>query len=449
MTDVNQKTELGELSRAWQERLKEIRLSMKSDQSGPARQVPQAEKIAQIPTDNELFAGPVNEELTAKDIFAGDEKFYKAIEIANAPAVQPVVNVMPQQIVNPAPQPTVAVPVMQQQIPVQQPFGMQQTQMQQPFGMQQTQTQHPFGMQQQMPIEPMHMMHYSEHRLSVFQICLIAAILLVTAILVLEFYYPFNFSSQPQQQTVSTQVQAVERAVVEEKTEIAAEPQKEEAPQATVAKEALSLRMAQEQYLNEDYSKASEIYNKLLSNLSNSDDEELMKDFLKLQIALCTERLGDYNKATAEFKKVLFSNSPAVRVVASYHCGLLDLQREQYLSARTKAYQSIALIDAIDYDKEWANNLKKDCYFLAAHSLTKEVLVLCNENKTQPADLWPAYSAADELFMNLDESQVRELIQSVRTVWCRRCLGLRLQDLRKMVRSEVTILFAAEHRSRN
>jgi tetratricopeptide (TPR) repeat protein len=414
MTDVNQKTELGELSRAWQERLKEIRLSMKSDQSGPARQVPQAEKIAQIPTDNELFAGPVNEELTAKDIFAGDEKFYKAIEIANSPAaVQPVVNVMPQQVVNPAPQPTVAVPVMQQQIPMQQPFGMQQQiQMQQPFGMQQTQTQHQFGMQQQMPIEPMHMMHYSEHRLSVFQICLITAILLVTAILVLEFYYPFNFSSQPQQQTVSTQVQPVERAVFEEKTEIPAEPQKEEMPQATVAKEALSLRMAQEQYLSEDYSKASEIYNKLLSNLSNSDDEELMKDFLKLQIALCTERLGDYNKATAEFKKVLFSNSPAVRVVASYHCGLLDLQREQYLSARTKAYQSIALIDAIDYDKEWANNLKKDCYFLAAHSLTKEVLVLCNENKTQPADLWPAYSAADELFMNLDESQVRELIQS-------------------------------------
>ncbi|HAL45272.1 MAG: hypothetical protein A2Y12_11115 [Planctomycetes bacterium GWF2_42_9] len=392
MTDINQKTELGELSRAWQERLKEIRLSMKSDQSGPARQVPQAEKIAQIPTDNELFAGSVNEELTVKDIFAGDDKFYKAIEIANAPvATQPIVNVMPQQPMNGVGQTAFVGPVLQQQVPMQQQFGMQS----------------------QIPMQPVNMMHFPDHRLSVFQICLIAAIVVVTAILILEFYYPFNFSSQPQQQVVSAPVQPVEKAVVE-KTEVAAETKKdaEVEVESTAVKEAVSLRMAQQQYLDGNYSKASELYNKLLSNLSNSDDEELMKDFLKLQIALCTERTGDYNKATAEFKRLLYSNSPVLRVVASFHCGLLELHREQYLNARAKAYQAIALIDAIDYDKEWAKTLKRDCYFLAAHSLTKEVLVLCNENKTQPADLWPAYSAADDLFVNLDESQIRELIQS-------------------------------------
>ena len=37
-----------------------------------------AENSAEVPSDSELFAGKVREELSIQQIFAGDEDFYKS-----------------------------------------------------------------------------------------------------------------------------------------------------------------------------------------------------------------------------------------------------------------------------------------------------------------------------------------------------------------------------------
>jgi len=172
------------------------------------------------------------------------------------------------------------------------------------------------------------------------------------------------------------------------------------------------LKIAQTFYLNQEYDQAFGVYEKLHKTLPALAKEDLMRDFLQLQLALCTEKTADYTKAGTLFRKVLKSNSPAVRVVAHYHCGLLEMQKKQYLNARTKAYQAIALIDAVDFDKDWALALKQDCYFLAAEAITRKVLSLCDADKDLPENLCGTLGAADELFATLNETKMRTFLSS-------------------------------------
>ncbi|MEN6385882.1 MAG: tetratricopeptide repeat protein [Phycisphaerales bacterium] len=380
MTDVNQKTELGEMSRNWHTRLKEIRLAMVSNQHSLPRLAPQTDDIIQIPADNELFAaGTVIKQLPQDDIFAGSVPLYEPVNVKTNTVVNPVVNPNPAQI--PLQPVNVVQPLISPTLSAAAPL--------------------------------------QDRRLSMFQVVLIAAIILISSIMILEFVMPF-FIAPPQQiagQMPSSQPMHAEQQNVQVQSHAQVKPEdnvheQKELTAEIPAPQPMSLKDVQQLYINEDYSKALEKYQKLAESISANPKEELMKDYLQLQIAICTERTGQYNQAAVEFRKVLYSSSPVIRVVAAYHCGLLDMLGNQYLSARTKAYQAIALIDAIDYDKQWAQNLKKDCYFLAAQSLTREILTLCEVDKDQPAELWPSYDAADDLFTSLDETQIRELLNS-------------------------------------
>ncbi|MCE5340908.1 MAG: tetratricopeptide repeat protein [Planctomycetaceae bacterium] len=357
MTELNQKTDIGELGQHWHERLKELRLARTNKAQRQPRQAPQADNSVHIPADEELFAGTVHEELTSKDIFAGDDSTYEELEAA--------VHVIPAVSAS-------------------------------------VKSSAKAKSSRPVPIS----LTYSSF--SPLEISLAAGVLIIVAVLIFEFFSPFAIRSPwhkaQQSQAVQPTAETVE-PVVEQ-----VEPQVEEVI-AVEPSQPATLQSAQQLYLKEEYPQALEVYTKLYENPSVSKDD-LMKDFLQLQMALCAERIGQYNQAAIDFRRLLYSRSPVVRVMAGYHCGLLEMHRNDYLSARTKAYQAIALIDAVDFDKDWAYSFRRNCYFLAAQAMTKEVVRLCDTYGQQPAELWPAYSAADEIFLNLDESKIYDLLNS-------------------------------------
>jgi TolA-binding protein len=172
----------------------------------------------------------------------------------------------------------------------------------------------------------------------------------------------------------------------------------------------LSLKVARDYFRQKDYDNACAVYHQLYEALP--DSEAMMRDFLQLQIALCSEITKDYEKASRIYVLVSESRSPVVRVVANYHLSLLEIQRKRYLNARTRAYKALALIKAIDFNDDWVLSFECDCYFLAAECLSRYVLSLNNADKDIPDDLWSKPDLSLGPFDNLSEMQLRNLLNS-------------------------------------
>jgi len=210
--------------------------------------------------------------------------------------------------------------------------------------------------------------------------------------------------------------------------------------------QASSLQSAETFYQHKDFNKAYAVYNQLRQNLTAPSQgslespprrmpEELLRDFLLLKMALCMKNVGDAEQAHRLFRAVSQSRSYVIRITAYYHQSIDLIQKKQYLKARTKAYQTLALIDAIDWptpsgkgsavrrprsvphgtadslnsDLTW--RLTRDCQFIAAECLTKEILSLCDADKALPPDLWP-HSLEFDPFVNLTEVQLLSLLSS-------------------------------------
>lgn len=356
MTEENQKNDLGDMSRNWHERLRALRLSMAKNYGGYSLQEPsKSEDSLKSFSDDELFAGSVRQQPSEEQIFNEVSNFSNSIKDTHIPAVH----------------------------------------------------------HQTLDVGKLLKARTGHKRFSPIQIILAVAIILVAAVLFYELRVPVSISTQDYSQVSYAPSQnQPQPAVADTAPIVQQQPIESKQPSLDSTQQPLSLKTAQTFYLNENYAQALDVYRKLCENLPVNTKEEMMKDFLQLQIALCMERVADYNQAALGFRKVLNSNSPAVKVIAYYHCGLLEMQKKQFLNARTKAYQAIALIDAIDFDKDWAISLKRNCFFLAAQALTREVLSLCDADKEQPENLWPAYDAADDIFVNLDESRLRTFLNS-------------------------------------
>jgi len=176
----------------------------------------------------------------------------------------------------------------------------------------------------------------------------------------------------------------------------------------------LSLEVARNFYLQKDYGKAHAAYNQLHQSLPVGAKEELLRHFLQFKMALCLRKAGNSDQAGRLFRTLSQSRSLVVRVVANYNLSLLQVQNKQYLKARTKAYQTIALLKAVDFDKDWALSLQPDCHFLVAESMTRNVLSLCDADTDLPSRLWtPDLSGFDvDPFINLNEAQLRALLDS-------------------------------------
>jgi len=361
MTKENQKRDIGLLGRAWLERVKNIRSMAKERQKTNRDYSPEArllDKASEAPLDSELFTSAIHEEFSAQEIFSGDEDLYKSLEDAQVAGT-----------------------------PRSFDAGT-------------------------MPTAP------TRHkRFTSVQKALVAAILLIVTMLVYVLTRPpsppivrLPLESADQMALAGNQTPTLE-PLTAKPTGTAARHTPE--PDSTLEPQGpLSLKVAQTLYLNGDYGQAAIVYEKLHQSLPPGPREDLMRDFLQLQTALCMERTADYIQAAGLLRKVLKSNSPAVRVLAAYHNSLLEMQNKQYLNARIKAYQAIALLDAIDIDRDWAVSLKRDCYFLAAEVMTKKVLSLCDADKDLPEDLWDNVRSANEPFVRLDETQLRTFLES-------------------------------------
>jgi len=172
----------------------------------------------------------------------------------------------------------------------------------------------------------------------------------------------------------------------------------------------LSLKFARDFYLQKDYEKAFAAYNELRQALPAG--EELLRDFLQLKMALCAEQVADFEQASRLLTMVSQSRSPAVRIVANYHLSLLEIQRKRYLRARTRAYNTIALIKAVDFDDDWALSFECDCSFLVAECLSRHILLLSSTDTDLPGDLWGKPTVSTDPFDNLNEAELRRLLNS-------------------------------------
>jgi len=150
----------------------------------------------------------------------------------------------------------------------------------------------------------------------------------------------------------------------------------------------LSLKVAQDFYLQKDYVTAFDIYNQLRQGLPTGEESNLLRDFLQLKMALCIRKTGDLGQAHRLFRGVSESRSPLIRILANYYLSFIDVQKGRYLKARAGAYQTIALINAVDLDGGLPLLLLRDCHFLITESVTRYILSLCDIDKDIPDRLW-------------------------------------------------------------
>jgi len=172
----------------------------------------------------------------------------------------------------------------------------------------------------------------------------------------------------------------------------------------------LSLKVARNYVLQKEYDRAFAAYEALRQALPAG--EEMLKDFFQLKMALCAKQVNDFEQASRLLAMACQSRSLAVRIVANYHLCLLEIQRKRFLRARTRAYNTIALIKAVDFDDDWALSFECDCSFLVAECLTRHILLLSSTDSDLPGDLWGKPTASSDPFSNLNETELRRFLNS-------------------------------------
>ncbi|MHC4567954.1 MAG: tetratricopeptide repeat protein [Planctomycetota bacterium] len=174
--------------------------------------------------------------------------------------------------------------------------------------------------------------------------------------------------------------------------------------------EPMSLQVARGFFQQKDYERARVAYDQLRQTLPAR--EELLRDFLKLRMAVCSTEVGAFSDASGLLVEISRSPSPMVRIVANYRLSLLEIMRKRYLRARTRAYNALALIKAVDFNDDWALAFECDCHFLVAECLTRHILSLSHAESDLPADLWAGRTASLDPFAGLGEADLRVALNS-------------------------------------
>jgi TolA-binding protein len=350
---------------------------------------------SKLPPDSELFAGEIHEELSDRELFSGDEAFYKSLAASAQPTSAP-----PGRGRADAPRPT-APPVWRK-------------------------------------------------RFSGLQKALALTIILVTATLLYTLLKSpravrRDYQLRPASaRRIAPAVRGIPDSGLPPRDTAQAKGGQIREPESMLTQtQPISLNTAQDLFLHRQYDRAYALYEKLYQSIpaaptSALTEEQLLRDFLQLKMALCvdgtahalprTQEASD--KANHLFRAASQSRSPAVSVVANYHRALLEMQRKQYIKALTTAYQAIALLEAADFDRDWALSLRRDCQFLVAESITRNVLSLCDADKDLPEEFWSNLGAPPDPFADLTESQLRRLLKSGSEQLNNALLGPQIQKLR-------------------
>ncbi|MHC4888030.1 MAG: tetratricopeptide repeat protein [Planctomycetota bacterium] len=366
------------------------------------------ENTSEVLSDRELFAGEVHEELSERETFAGDEDFYKRLADSN------------------------------QDVTSGQPAGASKS-----------------------PLVPIRHKYYFSNLQKVLVVSIVAIVAILLYALLKSLPKPAaNRTPTPTSSTTPIVLQtSTSKPPAEHLVQKA--PQQIQKPESVLpSTQPLSLKVAETFYLQKDYGKAYDAYHQLHQTLPKNAEEELVRDFLQLRMALCMKNAAEYDQAKRLFRMVSKSDSPVVRVVANYHRSLLEVQKKQYLNARTRAYQAIALISAVvphlrgdefspakAGDKDWALTLQRDCHFLVTESMTRYILSLCDADKDLPGKLWsgshsanvanvkPSNPAEVDPFTNLNEAELRRLLNSGSEQLSKGLLSPQIQKLEQEVTS--------------
>jgi TolA-binding protein len=203
-------------------------------------------------------------------------------------------------------------------------------------------------------------------------------------------------------------------------------------PPAAQPETPVSLKIASNFYNRGDYENAMISYQRLLENLVTLDKEDRMADFLWLRLALCHMKKGDFERCDELLKSVTQSRSAMIGILANYCLSRLEMQKRQYLAARMRAYQVIALIDAVDPEAKWSRNLRRNCFYLVAEALSKQALSFSdadsNANKDLPSQLWSYREADPESLFSDDEKELRTCLSKGAQVLDKGLLGPKIAE---------------------
>jgi tetratricopeptide (TPR) repeat protein len=175
--------------------------------------------------------------------------------------------------------------------------------------------------------------------------------------------------------------------------------------------EPLSLQLADRLYEHRDFEPALAMYETLSRRLPATEESQPLADLLLLRMAMCHKNSGGIAAADNLLRTVSLSRLPVLRALARYHQSVILLERQRYLEAATKAWQTMGLIDVIDYDKKWTAAIREQCSLLAAEAMTRNVLALCDADGDLPVQLWAPHPDIDP-FVGIDEPQLRVLLAS-------------------------------------
>lgn len=369
MIEEKQKNNLESLSQAWSERVKTIRqMAKKGEADNVADDFIKAPLQAPAPAaapDSELFAGAVYQDLSVQDIFVGDENFYQSMDAPRAETAAP---------------PSYAVP------------------------------QHH---------------HHHHHKESSLVTKVLIGSLILTSLAVLSYEVLINLSSFRLGGALSN-VDSQQTAPVKPEAIVVKESQELEV--SLSPEQPVSLQIAQDYYRDSEYPQAYLVYKRLVQNLPETADADVMRDFLRLNMGLCLKKAEREDQSSDLFKTVSQSSSPIIRVLANYHLCLLERKQKQFLVARSRAYQAISLLDVIDYNTDWCRQLRQNCYFLAAECVSREALSLGDADQDLSEKLWPDFKAWELPFADLDEESLKPVLNSGMMQLNKALLGPKIQE---------------------
>ena len=175
--------------------------------------------------------------------------------------------------------------------------------------------------------------------------------------------------------------------------------------------EPLSLQLADKLYLRREFEPALAMYDRLHRRLPATEENQPLRDFLLLRMALCSKNSGNVPQADTMLRTVSLSRLPILRALARYHQSVTLLSRKRHLEAAARAYQTVALIEVANYDKKWVSAVQQQCGFLAAEAVTRNLLSLSDADANLPKELWNEHPDIDP-FVDMEEPQLRVFLTS-------------------------------------
>ena len=252
------------------------------------------------------------------------------------------------------------------------------------------------------------------------------AVMLIYGVVVLSLMRPDGLSELLPQPVAKEQQQP---QPVKTMTPEESEQQKtEELAAAEDDGQPVSLRIADNFYLSGDYSQATIAYKKLIGKVSVNAKDEILKDFLRLRMALCLKETKGPVQSIGQLKSAAKSTSPIVRVMANYYISRFEMDRNQYLTTRNRAYEALALVETLESNQPWVQELRRNCYFLIAASISSEVLSFSDADKKMPENIWQTLDFEDDPFAGVDdEDRLRTLLMTGSEKLSRALLGPRIE----------------------